>query len=404
MNANSSNLVRRAFAPLFIATLALFVLAACGATPNEDGSAGSSDSSKESTAEPASTSSTIDALVERMTLEQKICQLLIVDPETLTGFGLVTQTGDATKAALDKYPVGGIIYFTQNLQTVDQAQEMLEGINDHEQKTGGIPLFLAIDEEGGVVARCADALGTTTFLPMYEYREQGTNVARSNARTIAEDLAGVGFNLDFAPVADTLSNPENEIIGTRAYSDDFDEAAELVAAAVEGFHEGGVACSVKHFPGHGNTLADSHLGAVYSDDDLENLRAEELVPFAAGIDAGADMVMVGHITMTAIDPDVPATLSPAVVTDLLRNEMGYDGVVITDAMNMGAMADKYAAGESSVMALQAGVDLVLMPTSIDETIEAVEQAISRGSLTEERIDQSVRRVLALKADRGLLGV
>lgn len=346
----------------------------------------------------------VDRIGERiaaMTLDQKICQLLVVTPEALTGIDRVVQTGDVTRAALDATQVGGLIYFGQNLQDMAQSQAMLAGVNEHVRKTGGIPLFLAVDEEGGEVARCAKALGTTAFSPMYEYRDQGAQVAHDNAEGIARAISEVGFNTDFAPVADTWSNPENVAAGKRAYDDDYPGAAEKVAAAVRGFHDGGVACSLKHFPGQGEALSDPHEGSIYSDKDVDKLMSEELVPFKAGIDAGADMVMVGHITMTAIDADRPATLSRKVVTETLREKMGYDGLVISDALNMGAVADLYPSPEAAVMTLEAGCDIVLMPTDLRGTIDAIRAAVASGRLTEERVDQSVRRCLEAKVARGI---
>lgn len=346
----------------------------------------------------------VDKVGERiasMTLDQKICQLLVVTPEALTGIDQVVQTGDTTRAALDATQVGGLIYFGPNLQDMGQSQAMLAGVNDHVRETGGIPLFLAVDEEGGDVARCAKALGTASFSPMYEYRDQGTQVAHDNARQIAEAISEVGFNTDLAPVADTWSNPDNVAAGTRAYDDDYPGAAEKVAAAVRGFHDGGVACSLKHFPGQGEALSDPHEGSIYSDKDVDRLLGEELVPFQAGIDAGADMVMVGHITMTAIDAEHPATLSRAVVTGLLREQMGYDGIVISDALNMGAITDLYSSTDAAVMALEAGCDIALMPTDLQGTIDAVRTAVEDGRIPEEQIDRSVRRCLEAKVERGI---
>ena len=348
-----------------------------------------------------------DAISQRianMSLDEKICQLLIVTPEVLTGYDVITSTGPVTEEMLDTYPVGGLIYFGQNLETMEQSQAMLSAVNAHQAQTGGIPLFLAVDEEGGDVARCASRLGTTAFSPMFYYHDDGPEVARSNARTIANDISSVGFNLNFAPVADTWSNPENVATSTRAYSDNYDQGAELISAAVEGFHEGGVACTLKHFPGYGEALNDPHYGSIYSARTLEEIREGELKPFVAGIEAGADMIMIGHITMTSLDDGVPATLSRVVITDVLRGELGYQGVVLSDAMNMGSIVNEFSGTEAAVMALEAGVDIVLMPDSVPDTIAAVRQAIDDGRLSEERLDESVRRVLQAKVNRGLLSL
>ena len=225
-------------------------------------------------------------------------------------------------------------------------------------------------------------------------------MAFENARTIAADLVSCGFNTDLAPVADVWSNPENTVIGDRAYSDDFQQAAGLVAAAVEGFHDGGVATALKHFPGHGDTSADSHEGAVYVERTLEELRQAELVPFQAGIDAGTDLVMVGHLIVSDID-DQPAPFSYAIVTELLRQEMGFDGVVITDALQMKAMTDAYSSAEIALKAVKAGVDLLLCPEDLESAVDALTRAVEEGEITMARLYESVLRILTLKLERGL---
>ena len=198
----------------------------------------------------------------------------------------------------------------------------------------------------------------------------------------------LGFNADLAPVADVWSNPDNTVIGDRAYSDDFAQAAELIPEAVRGFHSGGVATTLKHFPGHGDTLADSHDGAVYVSKPLEQLRREELLPFRAGIASGSDMVMIGH--------------SYRIVTELLREELGFQGVVITDGLQMKALTDSYTSGEIARRAVSAGVDILLCPSNPQAAVSALEEAVALGEISEERINQSVRRILVMKVNRGIL--
>jgi len=233
---------------------------------------------------------------------------------------------------------------------------------------------------------------------MFTYRDKGTETARANAYTIGSEIAEFGFNVDFAPVADVWTNPDNTVIGRRAYSDDPRETAQLVSAAVRGFHDGGVACVLKHFPGHGDTEEDSHLGAAYCEKTAEELAQCELLPFIAGIEAGADMVMVGHITIPALDPDHPATLSRAVIAGLLREQLGFDGVVITDAMRMGALSGaEDSPAESAVLAVEAGCDLILAPEDPDAVVRAL-----LDTFDEARLDESVRRILRLKLNRGII--
>ena len=338
-----------------------------------------------------------EALLAEMDLREKICQLFIVQPSAITGGANVTEAGEAMKKGLTAYPVGGLLLNRSNLVSQEQVRAMLEETQSYSR----IPLLVTCDEEGGRVNRLMKTVGTTWVGPMLDYKDQGTETARANARTIASDLISCGFNMDFAPVADVWSNPDNTVIGDRAYSDSFEQAAELVAAAVEGFHDGGAACTLKHFPGHGDTSADSHNGAVYIHKSLDELRQAELLPFQAGIRAGADAVMIGHLILDQID-DQPALFSHLLVTELLRTEMGFDGVVVTDSLEMQAMTDYYGSGEIAVSAIQAGVDVLLCPTDLEEAVEALLQAVEEGRLTETRLDESVLRVLRLKQAQGLL--
>ena len=345
---------------------------------------------------PTPTSSPEERLLAEMTLHEKVCQLFIVQPASLTP-GELTAAGTAAKWALEEYPVGGLLYDASNLVTMDQTKTMLSNT----QSFSKIPLLLTCDEEGGRVNRLMHTVGTTYIGPMLDFKDQGPEKAAENAKTIAADMASCGFNMDLAPVADVWSNPKNTAIGDRAYSDDFQQAARLVAAAVGGFHEGGVACTLKHFPGHGDTSADSHYGSVYVYKTLDQLREAELLPFRAGIEAGADAVMMGHLIIADAD-ERPALLSYKIVTELLREELGFDGVVITDSLMMQAMTDHYGSGDIAVGAVQAGVDLLLCPQDLKEEAAALTQAVENGTISQERLDESVLRVLRLKIDRGII--
>lgn len=346
---------------------------------------------------PEPTPDPAEELLAGMTLHEKVCQLFIVQPSDLTGVAKVTAAGEATRQALERYPVAGLLYDASNLVTMEQTRTMLSNVQTYAK----IPLILTCDEEGGRVNRLMHTIGTTYIGPMLDYKDQGPDKAAENAKTIASDLSFCGFNMDLAPVADVWSNPSNTVIGDRAYSDDFDQAAGLVAAAVEGFHEGGVACTLKHFPGHGDTSADSHYGSVYVYKALDELRAAEFKPFRAGIAAGADAVMMGHLIIADVD-EQPALLSHKIVTELLREELGFDGVVITDSLKMQAMTDHYGSGDIAVRAIQAGVDLLLCPQNLEEAVNALTQAVEDGTVTQERLDESVLRVLRLKIDRGII--
>lgn len=339
----------------------------------------------------------VDKTMAEMSLHDKVCQMMFVTPEGLTGTDDVMVAGDATKQALQAYPVGGIIYFANNFDNVDQTRDMISNTQSYSK----IGLFIATDEEGGRVNRIMDTLGTTYIGPMYDYKDDGPDAAFENAKTIASDMSALGFNLDFAPVADVWSNPDNTVIGDRAYSDDYAQAAELVGSAVKGFQDGDVICTLKHFPGHGDTAEDSHYSSAYVNRTKAQIMADEMQPFRTGIDAGAELVMVGHLIVPDID-ELPSTLSYKIATEMLRGDMEFDGVAITDSMEMESIADNYGVADSAVMAVQAGMDMLLQPADLAVAVNAIVTAVQNGDITEPRIDESVRRILTLKAERGLL--
>lgn len=382
----------------------LLALSACGTAPEEPAlpspdAEGVATPAPTPTPEPTPTPDPVltraEELLAGMSLREKLCQLMIVRPEVLTGESPVTAAGETTRLALEQYPVGGLIYSVDNLVTQEQTREMIENTQSYSK----IPLIISADEEGGNVGRLMYKLGTTFIHSMYSYKDMGEDTAYQNALTIGTDMVSCLFNTDFAPVADVWTNPANTVIGDRAYSDEFGQASELVAAAVRGFTESGVICCVKHFPGHGDTSTDTHEGAAVVDKSLEELRAGEFLPFEAGIEAGVDMVMVGHITVTAVD-DEPATISHEVITGLLREELGWDGVVVTDSLDMGALAG-YEIGEVCVKYLEAGGDIMLGIPDLAAALTALETAVTEGRLTEQRIDESALRVLMLKLSHGV---
>lgn len=347
--------------------------------------------------EVSSDKNKIKDLLSSMSLYDKICQMLIIEPESLTGKSPVTAAGSTTEQALKNMPVGGIIYSRQNLINKEQVKTMLNNIQSYSK----IPLILTCDEEGGRVNRLMNAVGTTYIEPMLNYKDMGADTAYKNAHTIASDMSSLGFNFDMAPVADVWSNPENTVIGDRAYSDDFNEAASLVSAAVDGFHSGGIGTALKHFPGHGDTSSDSHYGAVYVEKTLDEIQKNELLPFKAGIEAGSDMIMIGHLIISDVD-EQPAPFSYKIVTELLRNELSFDGVIITDGLKMEAITDYYTSGEIAKKAISAGVDMLLCPENPKEAVDALLKAVEDGSISEQRIDESIKRILTAKINRGII--
>lgn len=357
-------------------------------------------------------------ILDGMTMHEKACQMMVTYQYSMYDGSYklsATETGNHLKNALERYPVGGILYDMSSMKSHDQLQSLVSTADSYSE----IPLLFTIDEEGGRVSRIGQTLsyhvGDPDILsslevviagkqkclkPMQTYESQGPQKAYDNAKFLAENIAWHGFNLDFAPVADTDSNPSNTVIGQRAYSKDFDSAAELVPAAVQGFHDGGVGCTLKHFPGHGDTSGDTHAGSVVLKKTVDELRANELKPFQAGINAGADAVMLAHIIVEEIGE--PTLFSHYMVTDVLREEMGFNGVVITDGLGMKAMTDVYSVTDIVVKGTRAGVDMFCCPANLEEAVTALEKAVESGEITEERIDESVLRILQLKIDRGII--
>ena len=338
-------------------------------------------------------------LLAVMPLEDKVAQLFILTPDALTGVEGATAAGETTRQALDAFPVGGIICMGPNLEYREQAQDMLSSLQTFSRDRTGLPLFTFVDEEGGTVARISGQFADVPAIAdMAVIGSTGDpEQAREVGETIGGTLADLGFNADFAPVADVLTDPYNTVIGPRSFGSDPYLVAEMASAAGQGLESQGVYAVYKHFPGHGNTAQDSHEGSAYTDKTLEELRACELIPFQAAVDNGASFIMTGHISLPQVtEADLPASLSYEITTELLREEMGFDGIVVTDALNMGAVADLYSSGEAAVLAIEAGADMLLMPVDAWGAKEALLEAVRSGRIPEERIDQSVRRILRVK--------
>ena len=339
----------------------------------------------------------VKQMMDEMTLEEKVCQLFMVTPEQITGVDAAVQAGDTTKEAIQKYPVGGIVYFAQNIIDEQQLKTMIENTKSFSK----YPLFIGVDEEGGSqVARIAENenFAVEKVPDMQVIGASGDyEQAYKAGKTIGSYLHGLGFNLDFAPVADVLTNAENTVIGPRSFGADASVNAKMVSRAVEGLQEKQVSAVLKHFPGHGGTSDDSHEKTVTSNSTLKQLKNREFLPFKAGIEAGADCVLAGPIALPEVTGDtVPATLSEKIITGILRKELGFNGVIITDSMQMGAVTNSYTSAEAAVKAVQAGVDVILMPEDFVQAYEGVLNAVKNGEISEERIDESVYRIMRCK--------
>ena len=356
-----------------------------------------SEETEESTESQLTPEERLEQIIEEqiagMTLEEKVAGLFFVTPEAITGVSTAVKAGDGTRTALEKYAVGGLIYFKKNIQTKEQITEMIH----NSQSFSKYPLFIGVDEEGGSVNRVA-AVGLAQ--PRQSAAEIGATGDPDNAykagEAIGTYLSELGFNVDFAPVAD-IANVSNSVMKSRSYGEDAETVAPFMTAMMTGLHDSGITGCLKHFPGIGSTTADTHNGLASTQRSGEEFRSQELQVFKAGIDSGARMIMVGHVNVPALDPENhPASMSKAVITDILRNELGYEGVIITDALNMSAISEYYSAEQAAIMALKAGCDMLLMPEDFLQAYAGVVTAVAEGTISRQRVEDSLRRIYRIK--------
>ena len=348
----------------------------------------------------------VEAQLQQMTLREKVGQLFYIRLESLdpsiewTTYDdlasiKILEVTEKMKRVNEDYPVGGIILYAWNIE--DEAQ--LARIILQVRALNGNPL-LCIDEEGGRVSRIAN--NPNFNVKKYESMASiGATGDPQNAyecgNTIGTYLSRYGFDIDFAPVADVNTNPENVVIGPRAFSDDPTVAAPMVVNYLQGLKDAGITGCIKHFPGHGDTKADTHYGYSSTQKTWDEMLNCEMVTFKAGIQCGCQLIMTAHIGAPNVTgSDVPSTMSPIILQDKLRGELGYQNIIITDAMEMGAITQQYTSAEAAVGSLKAGVDIVLGPRYFTEAFDAVMAAVNNGTISEERINQSVRRILKLK--------
>lgn len=342
-------------------------------------------------------------ILSSMTEEEKLWQLFFVTPESITGVNTATLAGDTTKEALEAMPVGGIIYFSQNLEDRVQVQNMLANTQSYVK----IPLFLGVDEEGGLVQRIGanEALGGQAVADMQSFGKEGNPASVYEAgAALAKNLTGLGFNLDFAPVAD-VSASSGSVIGSRSFGSDPELVAALSGVLARSLADHNVIPCMKHFPGYGSAVVDDHNGRSVVAKSTEELESCDLIPFAAAIGGSTDIpfIMVSHLSFPQITGDeTPADLSPAIVSEILRNKLGYQNVIITDAQNMASVTDTWDPGEAAVRALEAGCDMILMPADLQSAYDGVAAASESGRLSWQRIDESLLRILTVKVRYGLL--
>jgi len=338
---------------------------------------------------------TIKERVAQMTLDEKIGQLMMVgvDGERFTS---------DMEDLIQKEKVGGIILLPKNISSAEQTMKLLNDLKNANE-VNEIPLFLSVDEEGGTISRLPDE-----FDELPTTREIGKMNKPDFSLEVGKFLAGqvksLGYNMNMAPVLDVDSNLDNPVIGDRSFSSDPDIVASLGIATMKGMQEEQVIPVVKHFPGHGDTSVDSHSALPILEADMDRLNALELIPFKNAIDEGADAVMTAHILFPKIDSAHPATLSEKLVNGLLREQLGFEGVIITDDLTMGAIRTSYSAGQAAVRAFLAGHDILLICHEYDNyymAIQAMKEAVTSGKIAEDRVDESVERILKLKEKYGL---
>ena len=373
-----------------------------GTEPSDipDGQETSDAVSEDETPEPEEVIPEEEVILQNMTLEQKIGQLFIVRPESVNGgTGIGTYMTDEMKASLKEKMPGGVIMFSENIQDPDQITSFNENLKAASLEYFDLPMFISTDEEGGLVARIGNNqnFDVTRYNNMLEIGETGDpSKAEEVGHTIGEYLSRYGFDLDFAPVSDCFTNPNNQVIGSRAFGSDPDQVSDMVGACIDGFHDEGIMTVIKHYPGHGDTDSDTHTGTVMTNRSWEELKERELIPFIGNLDK-TDMIMASHIVSKGVtDDDMPAVMSEVMINEKLRDELGYDGVVITDSMEMGAISNVYTSDEAAVRAIEAGCDIILCPMDFDTAYNGIMDAVRSGRLPEGRIDESVLRIIKLK--------
>ena len=346
---------------------------------------------------------TAQALLDTMTDEEKLWQLFFVTPEAITNVNTATVAGEATKKALAQYPVGGIVYFAKNLEDREQTVALLENTQSYAK----IPLFLGVDEEGGTVSRVGSNpdMGVPSVGDMRSLgKSQDPAAVYAAGQDIGGGLHALGFNLNFAPVADVAQGADS-VIGSRSFGSDAELCASLAGVIVNSLRAEGIVSCLKHFPGYGSATVDDHNGTSVVEKTLSELEACDLVPFQTIIasEGSVPFVMVSHLSYPNVTgSDTPADLSSSIVTDILRDKLEYQNVIITDSHSMASITDHYSAGEAAVKALAAGCDMILMPSDLQAAFDAVKAAVADGTLSQARIDESVLRILTVKAEYGII--
>ena len=365
---------------VFLLVIVLFI-SGCNSTQTKE----TNNTKKEKDKEVVTTvKEKVDTTMKSMTLEEKITQMLVVCYDSY-------EVDDTLIDVLKTNTPGGFILMGKNIKTFDQTKKFIDDLN----KYSNIPMIISTDEEGGNVQRLEylEDVSVTHIPYMYDVgKTNDVNVAKDVAKVMAEELRTLGINVTYAPVLDIYNNPDNEVIGKRSFGESKEIVSKMAIAFNEGLEENNIMGTYKHFPGHGDTDVDSHKDLPIINKTYEELKEEELVPFQNAIDNGAKMIMVGHIALPNVTGDnTPASLSKKIITDILKKDMKYDGLVITDALDMGALTNNYTDEEKYTMAINAGADLLLMPNGLKSAVEYI-----KNNIDEERINESVIKILTYK--------
>lgn len=377
--------------------------------------------------------SSLDAVdIEKMSIDEKIGQMLCLDfrfwnqddlDQTedigiISSDGIsiqkpVTEINDEIREIIKKYHIGGVVLFSQNFESKEQAKKLIDDLQKASKDSGNPPLFICIDQEGGMVERFAfDREKLKNNSEIKTARE-----AFEKGKIIGKELKELGINCNFAPVVDVNSNPQNPVINVRSFGNNANIVSEFGKYFMQGLHSQNVISTAKHFPGHGDTDVDSHLDLPSINKTLEEIKTLELKPFKTMIDSGVDMIMTAHIELPKIEGNkvaskkdgkdifLPATVSKIILTDLLRNEMGFKGVIVTDAMNMKAISDNFGEMDAIKLAIKAGADMLLMPVTVrskedikklDLVIKTLKSVLDNQEISKKQIDESIGRLLKLK--------
>lgn len=350
----------------------------------------------------------ISHAIKNMTLEEKVGQMLMPDFRNWNGKN-VTEMLPEIEQMVKNYHLGGVILFRENVVTTEQTTKLVDQYQEASEKYG---LLMGIDQEGGIITRLQTGTNMPGNMALGATRSEDLSGKVGNA--IGEELLSLGINMNLAPVLDVNNNPDNPVIGVRSFGENPEMVSEMGVSYIKGMQNSGVAATAKHFPGHGDTATDSHLGLPEVPHDKERLLRVELYPFQKAMDAGIDAIMTAHVTFPKIDDTkaiskkdgteiaLPATLSHKVLTGLMRDEMDYKGVIITDAMNMQAISDHFGPVEAAIRTVKAGSDIVLMPVGLKEVSEGLLAAVKSGEIEESRVEESVERILSLKLKRGIV--